>query len=38
MQLDIVEQVQVGLLYITGLRSLSKCGGGGGGLFGSTGP
>ena len=39
MQLDIVEQEQVGLLYISGFRSLSKWGGrGGGGLFGSTGP
>ena len=30
MQLDIVEQEQVGLLYISGFRSLSKWGGGGG--------
>ena len=29
MQLDIVEQEQVGLLYISGFRSLSKWGGGG---------
>ena len=31
MQLDIVEQEQVGLLYISGFRSLSKWGRGGGG-------
>ena len=30
MQLDIVEQEQVGLLYISGFRSLSKWGRGGG--------
>ena len=35
MQLDIAEQEQVGLLYITGFRSSNKWGGGEG-LFGST--
>ena len=30
MQLDIVEQEQIGLLYISGFRSSSKWGGGGG--------
>ena len=35
MQLDIVEQEQVGLLYISGFRSLSKWGGGGEALKGS---
>ena len=30
MQLDIVEQEQIGLLYISGFRSSSKLGGGGG--------
>ena len=29
MQLDIVEQEQIGLLYISGFRSSSKLGGGG---------
>ena len=41
MQLDIVEQEQIGLLYISGFRSSSKGGGGvgaGGVLFASTGP
>ena len=34
-QLDIVEQEQIGLLYISGFRSSSKLGeGGGGGVFG----
>ena len=31
MQLDIVQQEQIGLLYITGFRSSNKWGGGGGG-------
>ena len=31
MQLDIVEQEQIGLLYISGFRSSSKLGEGGGG-------
>ena len=34
MQLDIVELEQIGLLYISGFRSSSKLGEGGGGVFG----
>ena len=33
MQLDIVEQEQIGLLYISGFRSSSKWGGGGGAVW-----
>ena len=33
MQLDIAEQEQVGLLYITGFRSSNKWGGGGGSVW-----
>ena len=33
-QLDIVEQEQIGLLYISEFRSSSKWGWGGGGVFG----